>query len=51
MHALGGDEVKRVWVEQAAEVELESRADFSPFVDREIARWNRLAKAANIQLE
>jgi tripartite-type tricarboxylate transporter receptor subunit TctC len=49
--ALGSDEVKRVWVEQAAKVELESRADFSRFVEQEIVRWNRIAKAANIQLE
>ena len=49
--ALGSDEVKRVWVEQAAKVELESRADFSRFVEQEIVRWNRVAKAANIQLE
>jgi tripartite-type tricarboxylate transporter receptor subunit TctC len=49
--ALGSDEVKRVWVEQAAKVELESRADFGRFVEQEIVRWNRIAKAANIQLE
>ena len=49
--ALGSDEVKRVWVEQAAKVELESRADFSRFVEQETVRWNRIAKAANIQLE
>jgi tripartite-type tricarboxylate transporter receptor subunit TctC len=49
--ALGSDELKRVWVEQAAKVELEGRADFSRFVEQEIVRWNRIAKAANIQLE
>ncbi|HLG44715.1 MAG TPA: tripartite tricarboxylate transporter substrate-binding protein [Reyranella sp.] len=49
--ALGRDEIKRVWVEQAAKVELESRADFGRFVEQETVRWNRIAKAANIQLE
>jgi tripartite-type tricarboxylate transporter receptor subunit TctC len=49
--ALGSDEIRRVWVEQAAKVELESRADFGRFVEQETVRWNRIAKAANIQLE
>lgn len=49
--ALGSDEVKRVWAEQGAKVELESRADFTRFVDQEIVRWNAIARAANIQLE
>jgi tripartite-type tricarboxylate transporter receptor subunit TctC len=49
--ALGGDEVKRVWVEQAAKVEPESRADFSRFVEQEIRRWTAIAKAAGVQLE
>jgi tripartite-type tricarboxylate transporter receptor subunit TctC len=43
--------VKALWAEQGAKVELESRADFGRFVDQEIVRWNRIAKAANIQLE
>jgi tripartite-type tricarboxylate transporter receptor subunit TctC len=49
--ALAKDEVKRVWAEQAAKVELESRADFSRFVDQEIVRWGAIAKVANVQLE
>jgi tripartite-type tricarboxylate transporter receptor subunit TctC len=49
--ALAADDVKRVWAEQGAKVELESRAEFASFIDQEIARWNRVAKAANIQLE
>jgi tripartite-type tricarboxylate transporter receptor subunit TctC len=49
--ALAADDVKRVWAEQGAKVELESRADFARFIDQEMMRWNRVAKAANIQLE
>lgn len=49
--ALGRDDIKALWAEQGAKVELESRADFGRFVDQEIGRWNRIAKAANIQLE
>jgi tripartite-type tricarboxylate transporter receptor subunit TctC len=49
--ALAADDVKALWAEQGAKVELESRADFSRFVEQEIVRWNRIAKAADIQLE
>jgi tripartite-type tricarboxylate transporter receptor subunit TctC len=49
--ALDADDVKKVWAEQGAKVELESRAEFGRFIDQEIVRWNRVAKAANIQLE
>lgn len=48
--ALATDDVKKVWAEQGAKVELESRAEFSRFIDQEIVRWNRVAKAANIHL-
>jgi len=49
--ALARDDVKALWAEQGAKVELESRADFSRFVEQEVVRWNRIAKAANIQIE
>ena len=49
--ALAADDVKAIWAEQGAKVELESRADFTRFVDQEVVRWNAIAKAANIQLE
>ena len=49
--ALGSDEVKRLWAEHGAKVELESRADFTNFIGREAERWTRIAKAANVQLE
>lgn len=49
--ALALPNVKRVWAEQGAKVELESRAEFARFVALEIERWSRIAAAANIQLE
>lgn len=49
--ALGEAEVKKIWTEAGAKVELETRADFSRFVDREIITWGRIAKEANIKLE
>jgi tripartite-type tricarboxylate transporter receptor subunit TctC len=49
--ALAADDVKKIWAEQGAKVELESRADFARFVNQEIVRWSAIAKTANIQLE
>lgn len=49
--ALGSDDVKRLWAEHGARVELESRADFANFIGREAERWSRIAKAANVQME
>jgi tripartite-type tricarboxylate transporter receptor subunit TctC len=49
--ALGSDEVKRLWAQHGAKVELESRADFADFIGREVERWTRIAKAANVQME
>ena len=49
--ALVAEEVKRLWAEQGARVELESRAEFADFVARETERWSRIAKAANVQME
>ena len=48
---LAADDVKKIWAEQGAKVELESRTEFGRFIDDEVVRWNRVAKAANIQLE
>lgn len=49
--ALVSDEVRRLWLAQGARVELESRAAFADFIQRESVRWNRIAKAANIEME
>jgi tripartite-type tricarboxylate transporter receptor subunit TctC len=43
--------VRKLWAEQGARVELESRAQFADFVVRETARWSRIARAANVQME
>ena len=49
--ALGAEEVRKLWTEQGARVELESRAEFATFVARDTERWSRIAKAANVQME
>jgi tripartite-type tricarboxylate transporter receptor subunit TctC len=49
--ALGSDEVKRVWAEQGARVEVESRAAFTDFVAREGTRWSAIVKAAGVKPE
>lgn len=49
--ALDTDEVKRLWAEQGAKVELESRADFTSFVAQEVQRWTAIAQAAGVKME
>ena len=49
--ALVSDNVRRLWLAQGARVELESRAAFADFIQRESVRWNRIAKAANIEMD
>ena len=49
--AIVNEGVKRLWREQGAKVEPESRADFARFVARDTERWSRIAKAANVQME
>ena len=49
--ALGEDKIKALWAEQGARVEFESRADFARFVAADTERWNRIARAANVQME
>ena len=49
--AIVDEGVKRLWREQGAKVEPESRADFARFVARDTERWSRIAKAANVQME
>lgn len=49
--ALSDEKIKRLWLEQGARVELESRADFARFVAADTARWSRIARAANVQIE
>ena len=49
--ALVEPDIKRIWAEQGAEVDLQSRAAFGEFVRREVERWSRIAKAVNIPME
>ncbi len=49
--ALEGEKIRQLWAEQGAKVEPESRADFAAFVAADTARWIRIARAANIQME
>ncbi len=49
--ALEEEKIKKLWAEQGAKVELESRADFARFVAADTARWTRIAKASNVQIE
>lgn len=49
--ALEQPESKKIWAEQGARVELESRADFARFVGLEIERWGRIARDAKVQME
>jgi tripartite-type tricarboxylate transporter receptor subunit TctC len=48
---LRDEQVKVLWAKQGARVELESRAEFTRFVTKEVGRWGRLAKTADFQLE
>lgn len=49
--ALAAPDLVRLWREQGARVEPESRADFAGFVARDAERWSRIARAANVQME
>ena len=49
--ALAQPEVKQIWAEQGARVELESREEFTRFVGLEIERWGRIARDAKVQME
>jgi tripartite-type tricarboxylate transporter receptor subunit TctC len=49
--ALGSEAIHRLWAEQGAKVELESRADFARFVGAEISRWGKIVRAAKVRLE
>jgi tripartite-type tricarboxylate transporter receptor subunit TctC len=49
--ALVAPDVKRIWTEQGAVVDLQSRAAFADFVSREVERWSGIARATNIPME
>jgi tripartite-type tricarboxylate transporter receptor subunit TctC len=49
--ALAAPEVKRVWESQGASVGPNNPKDMAGFVTTEIAKWARVAKSANIQID
>lgn len=49
--ALDTEEVKRLWLEQGAKVELESRDEFANFVAQEGRRWSDIARMAGVEME
>jgi tripartite-type tricarboxylate transporter receptor subunit TctC len=49
--ALATPALQRLWQEQGARVEPESRAEFARFVARDTQHWIRIARAANIRME
>ena len=49
--ALAEEDIKKIWAEQGARVDLESRQAFTDFVRHEVERWSRIAKAVNIPME
>jgi tripartite-type tricarboxylate transporter receptor subunit TctC len=49
--ALAAPEVKNVWASQGATVGPANPKDMGGFVSTEIARWGRVAKSANIQID
>jgi tripartite-type tricarboxylate transporter receptor subunit TctC len=49
--ALVEPDVKRIWAEQGAEVDLQTRAAFGDFVQHEVERWGRIARTVNIPME
>jgi tripartite-type tricarboxylate transporter receptor subunit TctC len=49
--ALASDDVKRVWLEQGARVDLESRQVFVDFVTAEVERWSAIARTTGIPMD
>jgi len=49
--ALAKDDVKRIWQEQGARVDLASRKVFAEFVAREVERWSAIAKTTGLPME
>jgi len=47
----GREDIKRIWAEQGARVDLESRRPLPIFVRHEVERWSGIAKAVNIPMD
>jgi tripartite-type tricarboxylate transporter receptor subunit TctC len=48
---LASDEVKNLFLKEGAEVDYLGPAEFGPFIAREIAKWGKVVKEANIKWE
>ena len=48
---LASDEVKKLFLNEGAEVDYLGPAEFGPFIEREIAKWGKVVKEANIQVK
>jgi tripartite-type tricarboxylate transporter receptor subunit TctC len=49
--ALAASDIKHIWQEQGARVDLESRKAFADFVAREVERWSAIAKSTGLPME
>lgn len=49
--ALATDDVMRIWREQGARIDLQSRQAFADFVAREVERWSAIARATGLPME
>jgi tripartite-type tricarboxylate transporter receptor subunit TctC len=49
--ALADPGVRRIWAEQGAEPDLQSRQAFTDFVGREVERWSRIARTVGLPME
>ena len=48
---LASDEVKKLFLNEGAEVDYLGPAEFGPFIEREITKWGKVVKEANIKVE
>jgi tripartite-type tricarboxylate transporter receptor subunit TctC len=48
---LTSDEVKKLFLKEGAEVDYMGPAEFGPFIAREITKWSKVVKEANIKVE
>jgi len=49
--ALAEADIKRVWQEQGASIDLESRQAFGDFVKAEVERWSAIARTTGLPME
>lgn len=49
--ALAEPDVKRIWMEQGARIDLESRQAFGAFVTAEVERWSAIARQTSLPME